>query len=312
MSSSTIFNTNIQHQNGRPRVIVTMTTIPSRIQSNLVLYTLKSLNAQTLQPDKIYVTIPGISRKTKKSYPSTKHLEDLCTIVKITTDYGPISKIIGGILMETDPNTIMISCDDDIIFPSNYIEKLYTKSLQYPNHVIGARGLNIGRFPGYITIYDDFESKKSIRYLWTLSTDENNPSSVDIVFGSSGIVYRRGFFPATWKDAERKFISKVFLHPDIFKNDDILISGYLSTKNIPRILFTMPKLQRQISSDGLSSFQIPFYMSVAKSIMKSQDWGMFKNRVKMPYDVMIFHSVGCSLLFLVIISILLISIVRRK
>jgi len=63
------------------------------------------------------VTIPKISARLNIEYPPIPDdITKLCKIVHIDVDYGPITKIYGALISETDPNTIIISCDDDVHF----------------------------------------------------------------------------------------------------------------------------------------------------------------------------------------------------
>ena len=80
----------------RPKVVVSLTTLPSRIKS--VTNTLKSILTQSLVPNKIYVNLP---KKTSKGeeYVIPKSLLNLVKkhkiieILRCRTDYGPGTKI---------------------------------------------------------------------------------------------------------------------------------------------------------------------------------------------------------------------------
>ena len=79
-----------------PGVVVSLTTIPSRIDS--IQGTLLSLIAQTLPPDKILLSIPETSsRENGQHYtipPWLKEMDDKVTIVMSKVDYGPSTKLI--------------------------------------------------------------------------------------------------------------------------------------------------------------------------------------------------------------------------
>lgn len=104
------------HRQGvRPRVVVSLTTLPSRIGG--VVETIDSLLQQTLQPDAIYLNVPSASERFKEeSYVIPPHLSKLDKVrVRRTEDYGPVTKLIPTLDEERDPNTLIITVDDDMM-----------------------------------------------------------------------------------------------------------------------------------------------------------------------------------------------------
>ena len=61
-------------------------------------------------------------------------------LLRTQVDWGPATKLIPTLSVETDPRTIIITVDDDLDYPSTLIEHLYRRSLQRPDAAIGMKG----------------------------------------------------------------------------------------------------------------------------------------------------------------------------
>ncbi len=121
------------------RVVVTLTTMPD--QYSKVIKTLESLHKQTYKLSAIYLSLPNISRRLGITYPPIPNeISNLCTVVPCI-DYGPITKLSGGLLMENDPFTIIISCDNDMIYAPRMVEELIIHHKKYPNSALGSSGM---------------------------------------------------------------------------------------------------------------------------------------------------------------------------
>src|SRR5690606_13603827 len=102
------------------RVVASYTTLPSRY--SVLKQSILSLKNQTVKLDEIYLTIPKIAKRLNKEYPPVpEDIKNLCKVITVDQDYGPITKIYGGLVSESNPNTIIISCDDDVLFKSNFV-----------------------------------------------------------------------------------------------------------------------------------------------------------------------------------------------
>ena len=92
----------IPRVNSKDRVVVTLTTIPERIDK--IQATLNSLLDQSCSPDAIYLAIPKISRITNKPYNIPEWLIDhpVIRILYCDKDYGPATKFIPAFLEEKE------------------------------------------------------------------------------------------------------------------------------------------------------------------------------------------------------------------
>lgn len=191
------------------RVIVTLTTIPSRKFS--ILETIKSIQKNTLKPDAIYVNLPNhLPRFPGQTYnPILKEkLEQLGVIVNECEDMGTLTKSIPTLQMETDPDTLFIIIDDDGVYSNRFIEGLI-KGYNEFNCTVGYSGI---AYPDYVkNIYG------RVGYLLF----QKHGDRAHILETSFGIAVKREWL---------SYITKPFPHNGIY--DDYIISLLLDHLNI--------------------------------------------------------------------------------
>lgn len=203
------------------KLVGSMTTLPGRIKN--IIKPIKHIIRQTLPLDILYINMPlktlkGQSYKLPKDFMSnftgfhTKVILNRCK-----EDYGPITKIAPVIDIETDPETYIISFDDDIVVHKDVVKILHEKILQYPNTCLGFSGLCIGQFPFYAQI----------------AIENNQDVLVDWIQGVHVVAYKRSFFDNTKNLVT--YGDDTPIKDFLVTNDDHRISGYLSQKNIPRM-----------------------------------------------------------------------------
>lgn len=202
------------------RIVVSLTTIPSRLK--FLDRVVRDLLNQTHLPDTIYLHIPRYSKKENRPYDvdslRTFLPSDSRLLINICDDYGPITKLIPTLDLETDPETLIIIVDDDMHYYPDRIKQLLTYAEEYPNAAIGGDGWIISsgiNFLGYV--YQPSQMTK-----------------VSILQGCSGCLFRRKFFPHKGQD----LLDFRDLNPDLRKsailNDDLWISAYLASRHIDR------------------------------------------------------------------------------
>ena len=70
----------------------------------------------------------------------------------------PITKLIPVLKLENDPETIIITFDDDILLDKKVVKILYSKMKQYKNKcVVGFSGVCVGFFPFFFQFVVDNE-----------------------------------------------------------------------------------------------------------------------------------------------------------
>lgn len=257
-----------------PRIVATYTTLPSRYE--VLERSIQTLKNQSVPLQAIYVTLPKKARRLNQEYPEPpESLKKLCTIVRSDTDYGPLTKIYGALVSESDPNTVIISCDDDVGFPSNFVETLLKHHQARPQVAICGTGALLGNGMYLLSIVS---TVKPFTH-WRRFTGFSIPSKgrkIDLVFGVAGVLYTRGMFPKK-SDLYEDLLEYALRDDDIFHNDDILISGYLCKKGIARYIYEdIPEITHFNGSDALSGNLIKMWNRMGRALTKIQDLGMFQ------------------------------------
>ena len=105
------------------RIVGSITTIPDRI--SLIEAVLDSILSQTRPLDCLYLNIPNISKKGKQ-YRIPEFLKIKNLVLNRCEDYGPITKLLPVLDIETDPDTYIVTFDDDRIVHRDVV-KIITK-----------------------------------------------------------------------------------------------------------------------------------------------------------------------------------------
>ncbi|DBA03845.1 TPA: hypothetical protein N0F65_005735 [Lagenidium giganteum] len=198
------------------RVVVSLTTTPNRLDK--VLNSVTSLVQQSLQPDQIYVHVPRgpMKRHPERSYDDAAiptELEAMAPLVKVNrcVDDGPATKLLGSLRLEDDPETLIITLDDDFEYPPRLVEALAWEALERPNDAVGVCGwgmIPVWHSVGVVPAYVPYFMRPTGRY-------------VDILQACCGNAYRRRFF----HDVEG--LASI---PSVCVTvDDVWIAGYLRT-----------------------------------------------------------------------------------
>lgn len=193
------------------RIVVSITTLPSRLDGLKKVIT--SLLKQSRTPDVIYLNIPYQTMKGLKYDNKKIHLiEKMSSLVRINRceDVGPITKLLPVLYLETAPNTIIVTFDDDNYVESDVIKLFLKKASQHPDSCLSFSGWCIGQFPFY----------------YQLISDNTIDVEVDWLQGCHGILYRRGLI-----DPDELMNFRTDL-PSLDHNDDHRISAYLTCPKI--------------------------------------------------------------------------------
>ena len=205
------------------RVVVSLTTIPGREEQ--LGKTISSLLRQTRQPDAIYLWLPrdrfdgdigGIR------FPGVD--------TRAGSDQGPAMKLLPTLAVETDPETAIITVDDDVEYPAQLVDKLVTASGRLPDHAIGFTGWSlVGGTPGSPVVAHMNQDVPESAFF----------QPVQVLEGTRGVLYRRRFFADDIHEHSRAL--EAFRY-----HDDILFAGYLASRGITRSVrwFSVCPLER--------------------------------------------------------------------
>lgn len=292
----------------KPRVVLSFTSMPN--QYDKVSKTLDSLLYQSYKVNAIYFSLPKIARRTGERYPPVpEEIKRKCVLVNCE-DMGPITKLSGALLMEDDPETIILTVDNDMVYPETMVEKLVEKAKLYPNSAISSAGMLL-KYPCPACAITPNENN----YLYNISKFHIPPEGrkVDSVFGYPGCLYRRKMFPKKEK-LEEEFYKYALMTPEMLLNDDIVISGYLSLNNIERRIFPdLPNVdfvkengERKRTEVEISINLDKFFQRMNSAIATAKSIGMFANPEPVSADETI---LGISAIIVVtIIVIILVAV----
>lgn len=211
----------VQRVDQTDTVVVTLTSVPDRLadkngENAGIRPGLKTILEQSNVLYEVHLNIPYSYQYKQIQLPEWlgawqekyKHLK-----IFRCPDFGPITKIYPTIQRITDPNTVLITVDDDLLYEDGFIIAHLNKMKQHPGCALG--------FAGITSIEPDIVG----RYHFASTQPED--IRVRMLEGYKTVSYRRYFFT----DELDQF---VFSH----WNDDVALSAYLGYKNIKKIALT--------------------------------------------------------------------------
>ena len=113
----------IKEQPRNPKLIVSLTSFPERMYD--LHFCLYSLLTQTLKPDEVILWLAAEEFPNKEADLPQKvlQLKDNGLTIKWCENIGSYKKLIPTI--REYPNDIIVSADDDIFYPAEWLERLY-------------------------------------------------------------------------------------------------------------------------------------------------------------------------------------------
>ncbi|MEN9536869.1 MAG: hypothetical protein RLZZ178_866 [Verrucomicrobiota bacterium] len=188
----------------RLRIVVSLTTSPARLaELEPVLASLTS--GQTRRPDEIHLNLPWRFLRTGEGYVLPEFLSRYDVKVFRTPDMGPATKLIPTLERVTDPETWIMTVDDDVRHLPQAVATLEDAAAAAPGAAHG---------------FSDYA-------LWR-KWKPGEP--VDILAGFGGCLYRRGFFGPDFP----AYFEALSGNRPCFFQDDVVLSNYLARRGIPR------------------------------------------------------------------------------
>ena len=188
---------------GRLRIIVSLTTSPARLA--LLEPVLISLTkGQTRPPDEIHLNLPWKFGRTGENYTLPNFLDRYPVKVFRTEDVGPATKLVPTLVRVTDPQTWILTVDDDVRHLPAAIERLEDAALADPDSAHG---------------YSDY----------TLWRKWQPGKPVDFLAGFGGCLFKRSFFGPDFP----AYFEATNVDKACYFQDDIVIGNYLATQKTP-------------------------------------------------------------------------------
>lgn len=193
-------------------IVVSLTSFDKRIHE--VYLTIESLFQQSLKADRIVLWL------STKNFPDKKIPEILISqqrrgleIYFQDEDLGPYKKYVYA--FSKFPDSLIVTVDDDILYPPDLIDQLYQSYLSNPNaiHCQRAHRMGISR-SGKLLSYEK----------WHMSVQDHLPSNLLFATGVGGVLYFPGSLHEDAFDKE-KFMSLCPNADDIWLKAMSLKSG---------------------------------------------------------------------------------------
>lgn len=221
------------------KLIVSLTSYPERMYD--IHYCLYSLLTQSIKPDKLILWLSEEEFPNKEKDIPKKVLQFLNygLEIKWCNNTKSYKKLIPA--LKEFPNDVIVTADDDIFYPENWLEKLYNAYLDDPNYIYCHNAHKI-----------TFEGKNIKSYTnWQRSIDDNTADYINVAVGCGGILYPPNS-----------------LHPDVFEEktfmwlapnaDDIWFWAMAVLNNtkikvvkspINQIIYTNPKREMGLTTE---------------------------------------------------------------
>ena len=125
-----------------PKVIISLTTFPARI--NTVYKTISTLLQQSVKPDEVVLWLADSQFPNHELPENLVRLQQFGLSIRWCEDIKSFKKLIPS--LREFPNDIIITADDDIFYPENFVESLYEQYLKHPQFIHANRAFLIKRF----------------------------------------------------------------------------------------------------------------------------------------------------------------------
>lgn len=206
---------NLVEEFNNDEIVFSLTSLPWRLK-----HLVKNLdNIRNNIPNaEIHLNLPKIVKRTNDKWDLDKipeHIKNDKNIkIFLIDDIGPVSKLLPTLKRINNPNTLIITIDDDIIYDIDYLKKFIDLSKKYSNNILSPK---IGAF------FDI--NLKQFKYLNELNKKNN---FFYLVEGFRGIGYPK----LLMTNRIINQIEKLSKLDNCFTSDDLIISYVLYKNNI--------------------------------------------------------------------------------
>ena len=135
-----------------PKIIISLTSYGRRVQT--VYYTITSLLRQTMKPDMVILWLDYDNWNEANLPKSLKNLQSRGLTVKFCKDLKSYKKLIPA--LEQYPNSLIVTCDDDIYYRNNMLERLVNAYHQDPTKIYAHRAHLISFTEGNMDSYNNW------------------------------------------------------------------------------------------------------------------------------------------------------------
>ena len=207
------------------RVVLSLTTMPHHL--DLLEATLKSLSEQTYQADVIYLNLPKQKSRSGASYYVPEYVKNYerVRVLRPDRDFGPLTKLFPSLEEEHDPDTLIITVDDDKIYSPDTVRTLVYYSKHDKNTAWGDCGWGFQRIWHQMALIPVY-----VPWIFRGASGHR----VEVLQAVCGNAYRRSMFHNL----------TVLAKPPkpCFTTDDLWVSGYLQfAQETPHLRAIIPE-----------------------------------------------------------------------
>jgi len=250
--SSEFYNQNTDISN----IIITFTTMPDRLQSDLFQKMVSSALSQSVRPQEIRAHIPYKLKKTGKEYIIPDWLSATKVNIVRVEDHGPATKFLSAVKDYQSTNQRFLVCDDDIVLDTDAIKEFQLAANKYPNLAIAPFGTVFHRKidPDSQQVKDvHFEEKTGLcqsymgkgHHAFKLIlpnhlqfVGEKSIKSVDLLYGCFTYSITANMVNydelTDWKNMPKQ----------AFFVDDVVLSAHLAKNRVPKVVLPNLPIQR--------------------------------------------------------------------
>jgi len=167
----------INQEERKTKIIVSLTSYPKRIHE--IKYTIYSLLNQEVKPDKLVLWL------SKNEFPNREQdlPKELLKFLKcgLTIRWCDTLKSYKKLLpsLKSYPNEVIVTADDDLYYPKEWLKLLYDYHIQYPNEILTHRSRRIS-----------FNENNIKKYLeWELCQKEEEASFLNFFTTGGGVLF---------------------------------------------------------------------------------------------------------------------------
>lgn len=201
---------------------ISLTSSPTRIKYLKKIFDVLDLT----YIEEILLVLPERYSRDNSEYVIPEELKNYpkLRILRPAKDLGPISKLLFAAeeIGAKDPDSIIITIDDDTVYPKGAIGQLLKYAIKLDN-VVGASAQNLGFWDISYARWPETGAK-------TLNCGKTGESNCDVIEGFGGVAYKPKFLDT---EMLRKLSSFTY-SKDCFASDDLVISYVLATKGVAR------------------------------------------------------------------------------
>lgn len=207
------------------KVYVTLTSDPERVK--ILPFMISLLDTQNV--DEIHVNLPRKYRNEISYDPAD--ITALRTMKKVKVfrppvDMGPITKMLPTLRRIKDSDAIVISIDDDVVYPRGLVNELIYQSIKYPDEIVTGNGFSFYDFAS--TSKKQGYQLKSLNKWWP--QPEAEWPYIDIAEGFASIAYKKRLLDLSLLDKFNKVSKFCKL------SDDLTINYVLAMRGVMRRL----------------------------------------------------------------------------